>query len=146
MNGDQADGAGRIHAADAFHHPHAGKAGDRGPMGSHSTSSLFLAPRSVALIQRIFAARLAVDRHDAKPWPGFAQHAQKRSGPASFSSRRMMRGFVTFAALFQPRQQALAGAERAAFLGRHDIDRGRLVIAIPSSAAGPAIRRRHPCR
>ena len=66
------------------------------------------------LVQRIFAARLAFHRHDAKAVRGFrAARRSGASGPASLSSRRMMRGFIAFAALFQPRQNARAGARCA---------------------------------
>ena len=137
VNGDQADGLGRIHAADALDHLDAGKAGD--------------------------AARLAVRPPPARcAWrrPGRTCPAHIRCAPSCRSAPAASRwrlsrstpirrvgvsllqpaddaGFISFAMLFQPRQQPVARSGRRAVLGR-DRHRSAGGASLLSQASGRA--------
>ena len=82
------------------------------PMGSQSTSSLFFAPAASRLSSAYSPRALRSIGHDAEAVRCLAQHAEHAFGPLALQPPDDP-GFVAFAAPFQPRQNARAGAQRA---------------------------------
>ena len=97
VDGDQADGLGGIHAADAFDHFDAGKAGDAAGLGFGGHQFIVPGAAEIGLVQRIFRAGLLVDRRQPPAsGGGIAQHADQAGGALAFQPAYDA-GFVTFA-------------------------------------------------
>ncbi len=137
MNGDEAHGLWRIHAAQPLDNARAQGAGGTAGQRFAQHKLVRLGAAAVARVHDVFVLGLAVDGHNAATALTFAIDAQHlvHAGAQPLDDG----GLKATARFGEPREDAFAGAEHAAaivFLAGDDDDLRRLFIALPALRAG----------